>query len=431
MPYEFWLSPEEHNDTTHNIETETIYKIAAEMKLWLSLIRHLAFIDDSDTIISIYNLLKQLYEFEPNFFYYYSLELDPLSIHYNGNKSTAINVANLKLLFPTVIDALFFTDNIDALEKVLNEGKDIIMPFQYTKYYYYLIFYYNKKISPELTSREFASPIDHKINKVKRIRRNGQVIFDKFVINYFSENNIDINTYNIYSLIIDFLKNGSISVNDYWDTLFKRNKIKSTTNYTKIKSQHRQGLFSEFYPDSLYILKKGHSISKNNMLPILVYKEETNSNKNELIDFFEGDFTRKAMKELSFSTEFRNYFRKLQGIPSVGEVRWISEIALLTKVKEIFNPLKVVHQWSPSWLGIQRIDIGIPDINIGIEYNGKQHYEPIDFFGGEEGLKKTKLRDELKKLKCKKSNVTLIEIKYDMPSDEVLILLNKLLPEKC
>lgn len=48
-----------------------------------------------------------------------------------------------------------------------------------------------------------------------------------------------------------------------------------------------------------------------------------------------------------------------------------------------------------------------------IEYNGKQHYEPVDFFGGEEAYYSQKKRDEKKKEYCEQNNIELIIIPYN------------------
>jgi hypothetical protein len=58
-------------------------------------------------------------------------------------------------------------------------------------------------------------------------------------------------------------------------------------------------------------------------------------------------------------------------------------------------------------------DFYLPKFNICIEFNGKQHYEKIDFFGGGEYLKLIKKRDNIKRQYCKDNNITLIEIKYN------------------
>lgn len=57
-----------------------------------------------------------------------------------------------------------------------------------------------------------------------------------------------------------------------------------------------------------------------------------------------------------------------------------------------------------------------------IEYDGAQHFFPIEAFGGEEGFKKTKQNDEIKNNYCKDNNITLIRIPYWLRDhvDEVL-----------
>ena len=58
-----------------------------------------------------------------------------------------------------------------------------------------------------------------------------------------------------------------------------------------------------------------------------------------------------------------------------------------------------------------------------IEFDGPQHFEPIDFFGGEEGLKETKIRDQIKNEYCKKNNIPLLRISYKdiKKMDEMII----------
>ena len=94
-------------------------------------------------------------------------------------------------------------------------------------------------------------------------------------------------------------------------------------------------------------------------------------------------------------------------------------------IREIFRNHEVIHQASPDWLGLQRIDIFIPELKLAIEYQGKQHYEPIDFFGGIEGFKRNKERDERKAILCKENNIDLIYFKYDEEINKNM-LMNKL-----
>jgi len=55
-----------------------------------------------------------------------------------------------------------------------------------------------------------------------------------------------------------------------------------------------------------------------------------------------------------------------------------------------------------------------------IEYDGKQHYEPIDFFGGEEGFKYIQQNDKIKNQYCLDNNIKLIRIKYNENIKDVL-----------
>ena len=52
-------------------------------------------------------------------------------------------------------------------------------------------------------------------------------------------------------------------------------------------------------------------------------------------------------------------------------------------------------------------------VSIAIEMNGKQHYEPIDFFGGQEKFKRQVYHDTLKTRYCIDNEIALIVVKYD------------------
>lgn len=56
-----------------------------------------------------------------------------------------------------------------------------------------------------------------------------------------------------------------------------------------------------------------------------------------------------------------------------------------------------------------RFDFYLPQYDLYIEYQGKQHYQVIDYWGGEEGYQKRVLYDNLKKEYCKNK---LLEIKH-------------------
>ena len=110
-----------------------------------------------------------------------------------------------------------------------------------------------------------------------------------------------------------------------------------------------------------------------------------------------------------------NTLRKRRGMPLIGE-GWISETDLYYKIKEEFNHYKVIHSAKPKWLGRQHLDIYIEELNIGVEYQGKQHFEPVDFFGGEDSYIKNVERDLKKKQLCEENDCLLIYVleNYDI-----------------
>ena len=57
-------------------------------------------------------------------------------------------------------------------------------------------------------------------------------------------------------------------------------------------------------------------------------------------------------------------------------------------------------------------DIFICGLNVAIEYQGKQHFEPVEFFGGEENFKKQIERDRLKLKLSEENKIAIAFINY-------------------
>ena len=73
----------------------------------------------------------------------------------------------------------------------------------------------------------------------------------------------------------------------------------------------------------------------------------------------------------------------------------------------------LIYQYHSDWLGLQSLDIYIPSLSVGIEYQGEQHYRPISFFGGEKAFEEVVKRDARKAKLCDENNVKLICWRYD------------------
>ena len=90
--------------------------------------------------------------------------------------------------------------------------------------------------------------------------------------------------------------------------------------------------------------------------------------------------------------------------------KWVQEYKLFSYVKLWYND--AIFQYHPEWLNGLYLDIFIPSINTAVEYQGQQHYEPIEYFGGEERFFDNKERDTRKQILCKNNGVTLLEWPY-------------------
>ena len=103
---------------------------------------------------------------------------------------------------------------------------------------------------------------------------------------------------------------------------------------------------------------------------------------------------------------------------SSGELavdKWLTDHKINFDIEYTFNELKGVNN------GYLRFDFKVVDKPILIEFQGLQHYQPVEHFGGEEQFKIQKIHDELKRNYCKAHNFKLIEVPYNYTNlDEYL-----------
>lgn len=117
--------------------------------------------------------------------------------------------------------------------------------------------------------------------------------------------------------------------------------------------------------------------------------------------------------------EAENIARIEAGVPRIGD-GWISETELFNLVSEALPGVRVTRHSRPAWLAPQHLDVYLPEANIGIEFQGEQHYRPVDFFGGEANFIEQVRRDERKRKLCKKNGCLLIEVAAGYDADELL-----------
>lgn len=92
--------------------------------------------------------------------------------------------------------------------------------------------------------------------------------------------------------------------------------------------------------------------------------------------------------------------------------KWKNEKKLYSIILENFSNHTIKRHYRADWLENLELDIFIEDANIGIEYQGIQHYKPLKHWGGEDGFITRRANDIRKKKLCETNGVSLIYFTY-------------------
>ena len=98
-----------------------------------------------------------------------------------------------------------------------------------------------------------------------------------------------------------------------------------------------------------------------------------------------------------------NHIRHKMGCKLCNESHLEKEIEVFLKE----NNIRFIREQKFKWLGRQRLDFYLPDFNTAIECQGRQHFWPDEFFGGEEELKKRKELDKKKYKLCNEHGIAI------------------------
>ena len=99
-----------------------------------------------------------------------------------------------------------------------------------------------------------------------------------------------------------------------------------------------------------------------------------------------------------------NHIYEKHGCPKCKQSKLENEIMqFLSK-----NKIEYETQQKFDWLDQQSLDFYLPKYNVGIECQGIQHFQEVNFFGGEEGFKETVKRDNIKRALCESHGIKLL-----------------------
>lgn len=143
----------------------------------------------------------------------------------------------------------------------------------------------------------------------------------------------------------------------------------------------------------------------------------------KLIDRIEAE---RLIKELQRQNRkiwniIENEVRIKFGHKKIGE-SWTSETILYYIIKSIFPDKTIIRHFRLDFLKGLELDIFIEEFKLGIEYQGMQHFKPVDYWGGEEAFLKLKERDKRKKEICKSLGIKIIYFKYNQSLSPEFVL---------
>ena len=136
----------------------------------------------------------------------------------------------------------------------------------------------------------------------------------------------------------------------------------------------------------------------------------------DLVYSLQGQYTELKAPLHEICKQSENQAREHLGLPAIGE-GWISETELFKDIQRNFPQTEVVQHGKPHFLGRQHYDIWMPQWRVAVEFHGLQHFEAIEFFGGEEAFKRNIERDQRKIALSNENGVHLFVVThgYDLP----------------
>ena len=146
------------------------------------------------------------------------------------------------------------------------------------------------------------------------------------------------------------------------------------------------------------------------------YREMLNINDkkysfNYCYDKFEyNGYDKKSLVICPIHGEFLTSWHKLKyghGCPKCGNTKNYSELRIFEMLKNTFKSIE--YQKRFEWLGRQSIDFYLPEYNVGIEYQGRQHFYNNTKFD----FKDTIERDRRKRNKCIENDVKLYYFTFE------------------
>lgn len=209
---------------------------------------------------------------------------------------------------------------------------------------------------------------------------------------------------------------------------------------TKIKLKHRFcGNTFEVTPDNFLRgsrcpFEKGIRISQKESMGLSQFKarvKELYGDSYEILSNYKNNRTKIKVKHKKCGNIFLiapNHILSGEGCPYCKSSK--GEISVMYVLKEYYG-MKETEDFYHGYVLQNKLhlDFYLPSFDLAIEYDGAQHYRPVDWFGGKASFDKQKKRDKLKDQYCKDHGIKLIRIPYTVTTvKQIKEILSKYIP---
>jgi len=272
------------------------------------------------------------------------------------------------------------------------------------RYDYSLVNYINSKTKIKIICKEhgeFEQRPDHHLNNhgCSKCSKNKKLTLIEFITH---SNTIHNNKYD-YSMVNYINAHTIIDIRCPIHGIFKQYPYNHTLNSNGCpdcaieKSRLTKSIFIE---KSNYI--------HNNKYDYSLVEYLDNKSKIKILCPIHGEFIQSPLKHLD------NH-----GCSKCNDSKGEKEII------KIMDNKKILFETQKKFKGCEyksllKFDFYLPDYNICIEFDGKQHYQITNYWGGEKEFNDIKLRDKIKTDYCINNGIKLIRIKFNENIEEKL-----------
>lgn len=193
--------------------------------------------------------------------------------------------------------------------------------------------------------------------------------------------------------------------------IYDFNKTKYINSQTKVTIGYNNKFF-EIEPRKLLVSSK--PITKERVYNQNDFIEKAKEIHGNKYDYSKVDYINSQTKVCIICPEHGEFWQR----PNVHLNKHGCPFCKTSKLEEIVklelnkNNIRYIHQYYPKILSKkfshQSLDFYLPDYNIAIECQGRQHFIPIKYFGGEEKLKQQIILDSTKFKKCNDNGIKIL-----------------------